>query len=306
MWNADQHTDDDNLRWSWLRAVEWDAYPFFISQPVVPLLLTAVTWWKILVGLFLVQLVWTSFVLTRFVSTRLSDVGPVIVLAKWIICPLVAFYLYKTDQIWLAVVALTWPIAMLLVVKPIAWGVMALVIEPFNIELSQIGVIQRRLMQQLVAGQHSEGQHEKPPKLCFPIGQYSLRDRVDKCGPLVEFSRTEYEAMGRQFRNEKNFNAAPTIFLDRPWMIQIQTVNGEITKIAPHILMANEEDATQIAADALDYCTRQFGSPVRLNTGLFSWKASDGNGILQTNNTSDGWLVSLFLTSSSVRDLEQL
>jgi hypothetical protein len=25
----------------WLRAVEWDAWPFFLSQPIVPYLLTA-------------------------------------------------------------------------------------------------------------------------------------------------------------------------------------------------------------------------------------------------------------------------
>ena len=120
MWNPRQHTDDENLRWCWLRAVEWDAYPFFISQPLIPLLLAIFVWWKILIGLLVAQFLWTIFVRIKFVNAGISASGPVIVMTKWLICPIAAYYIYRTGHIGLAVLALTWPITMLVVLKPLA------------------------------------------------------------------------------------------------------------------------------------------------------------------------------------------
>jgi hypothetical protein len=306
MWNPSQRTDDENLRWCWLRAVEWDAYPFFISQPLIPLLFAIFFWWKILIGLFLAQFLWTIFIRIRIVNAGISAAGPVIVMTKWLICPIAAYYIYRTDHIGLAVLALTWPITMLVIVKPLAWMVLALAVAPFGVEISQIGVIQRRLMQQLGYTDPHESESDIPTRACFPVGEYVLKDPVAKFAMLVEFSPTEYAIMGRHFKDEKNFNAPPTYFLNRTWNIQIQTVNGQVTKIAPHVVLQNEDEATQVATEALEYCTRELGSPVKLKTGFFSWKAADGNVVLQTDNASNGWLVSLFLTSSILREFEKL
>jgi hypothetical protein len=49
VWNPSEHSDDENLRFCWLRAVEWGNWPTFISQPVVPIAI--LFWsWKIVVG----------------------------------------------------------------------------------------------------------------------------------------------------------------------------------------------------------------------------------------------------------------
>ena len=46
-WNPGQHSDDDNLRWSWLRAVEWGRWPVFLSQPIGPVLLIWLPWQQV-------------------------------------------------------------------------------------------------------------------------------------------------------------------------------------------------------------------------------------------------------------------
>jgi hypothetical protein len=38
-WNGEEHNDDENFLWAWLRAVEWSLWPLFIAQPIVPFLL---------------------------------------------------------------------------------------------------------------------------------------------------------------------------------------------------------------------------------------------------------------------------
>ena len=149
MWNPRVHTDDENLRFCWLRAVEWDAWPFFLSQPIVPALLIQVVWWKILVGLSAIQIMWTGFVRLRWVNIWYADAGMMFTLTKWAIGPLAALGLYRWGHTGLAVFALLWPLA-LHVVKYLVWMLMAILLAaPLGIELMQVGVIQRRFMLQL-------------------------------------------------------------------------------------------------------------------------------------------------------------
>ena len=48
MWNFDEHSDNDNMRWTWLRAVEWGMWPLFISQPIAPIALLFWPWWSVI------------------------------------------------------------------------------------------------------------------------------------------------------------------------------------------------------------------------------------------------------------------
>jgi hypothetical protein len=34
MWNPDRHPDEENLRWAWLRAIEWKHWPLFFPEAV--------------------------------------------------------------------------------------------------------------------------------------------------------------------------------------------------------------------------------------------------------------------------------
>lgn len=148
MWKASHHTDDENLRWALLRAIEWDAWPFFVSQPIVPGLLYVFAWWKILVALAVIQFVWTVFVRTKFINLWLSDSAVLFTQLKWAVCPIAAYQLYSRNQIGVAALALLWPLA-LHVVKYVLWMLMAIASVPLKIELSQIGVIQERFMNKL-------------------------------------------------------------------------------------------------------------------------------------------------------------
>jgi hypothetical protein len=51
----------------------------------------------------------------RFVSIMLASFGPPVVVLKWVICPTAAVYLFATHQTISAVLALFWPLLVLLV-----------------------------------------------------------------------------------------------------------------------------------------------------------------------------------------------
>jgi hypothetical protein len=155
------------------------------------------------------------------------------------------------------------------------------------------------------------GGQPTPPSLpanrtIFPLGVYKLDETVDGLAGLKEFSTIEYDAMGRQFVGEVNYNAPPLMFIGRPWSLKLQTLGGRIRKIAPYVVLASEQEASQIAAKVLGYCRERLGLPAEHRTGLVSWNVSDGNVVLSTGNTDQGWCVSLFLTSSRITDYQRI
>ncbi len=145
-----------------------------------------------------------------------------------------------------------------------------------------------------------------PAHASFSVGRYRLGDPIGDLTGLVEFSVEEYATMGRQFKEERSYNANKVPFLDRHWQVMIQTVNGYISKIAPRIELASTREANPIAMDALQFCMVQLGEPTKKKTGFFVWDTTDGNVIFQTGETVEGALVALFLTSNSVQKFEML
>ena len=146
-----------------------------------------------------------------------------------------------------------------------------------------------------------------PAHASFSVGPYRLDAPIRELTGLVEFSAEEYATMGgRQFTKEKSYNTRHVMFLDHPWQVMIQTVNGYISKIAPRIELASKREANPIAMEALQFCMRQLGKPAKQKTGFFVWDTTDGNVILQTAETVEGQLIALFLTSNSVQKFEML
>src|SRR5262249_10296517 len=123
---------------------------------------------------------------------------------------------------------------------------------------------------------------------------------------LVEFSPSEYSTMGSFFQGEQNFNAPPVNFLGRQWKVMLQTVNGQICKIAPYLLLTDKQEANVIAMETLNYCFGKLGKPAEQQTGLFIWDTTDGNVVLQTGEIADGLAISLFLTSRAIRNFKRL
>lgn len=131
MWNPYEHSDDENLRWAWLRAVEWGAWPIFISQPIAPVVLVFFPWWSVILVTSAANALWTVFIRYKFVIPAVAFWGAVIVRLKWITCPTAAYILWLKGMRAAAMMALLWPL--LILIMPYGSG--------------QIGVIQRMFMQ---------------------------------------------------------------------------------------------------------------------------------------------------------------
>jgi hypothetical protein len=109
MWNADEHSNDENLRWCHLRAIEWAAMPAFLSQLFAPALFIVVSWKLVFAGIIGTQLLW-SFVRYKFVSPRFAYVSAsIVIICKWLVAAPVAVFLFAHSQIFTGVLALTWP-----------------------------------------------------------------------------------------------------------------------------------------------------------------------------------------------------
>ena len=108
-WNPIDHTNEENLRWSWLRAVEWGIWPAFLSSPVVPLLLPFFKLWKIVSVVAILTILW-AFIRYKYVNVSWAIFGVYFVFLKWISCPLAAIYLSLKHNYVLAILSLIWPI----------------------------------------------------------------------------------------------------------------------------------------------------------------------------------------------------
>ena len=109
-WIPGEHSDQENLTWAWLRAVEWGRWPIFVSQPIAPLFLLFFPWPAVVVGTILLNLMWAGFVRYRFVNIKAAYYGAIVVRLKWVTCPAVAIYLYSAGELVGAVLALLWPL----------------------------------------------------------------------------------------------------------------------------------------------------------------------------------------------------
>jgi len=133
MWDPNNHSDDENLRWSWLRAVEWGSWPTFVSQPIVPIVFLFFRWWSVLVVITAANLLWKAFVTYRVVSVDLAFLGEHFARLKWIASILACYLLWRNGAKGTALLALFWPF-------------LAGFVPPIS---AQIGVIQQMFMQRL-------------------------------------------------------------------------------------------------------------------------------------------------------------
>ena len=126
MWNAAEHTDDENLRWTWLRSIEWCSWPVFVSQPFVPVLLLLLAWPLVVLSVLAANIVWASTVRYRYVNISAAYWGVIIVKAKWATCCLSAWYLWTHDLKVSAGVAVLWPgiATVLAAIPPSNYGTM--------------------------------------------------------------------------------------------------------------------------------------------------------------------------------------
>jgi hypothetical protein len=117
-----------------------------MSQPIVPVLLYFYDW-KIVIGSVMgLVLIWAVLVAPLWISPTLLSVGPWFVRLKFIAVPLMAWLLWHGDHIYLALLALTWPLLGPMVTQPIAILPRALLMSTRLGQSSQIGVVQSRIL----------------------------------------------------------------------------------------------------------------------------------------------------------------
>lgn len=107
-WNQG-YSDQENLQWSMLRAIEWGIWPAFLSQSIVPVLLIFFEWWEV-IGVFIILTILWSFVRYRYVNVALARFGVFFGILKWIPVPAAVIYLLIQQNRVSAVIALVWPI----------------------------------------------------------------------------------------------------------------------------------------------------------------------------------------------------
>jgi hypothetical protein len=143
VWISAQHSDDENLRWAWLRAVEWKHWPLFLSQPVIPVLLYFYPWPWVIGIIAVTTFVWWFIVASQSTPATAVDLAVYFTYLRFVSSSLMAYLIWQSGRPWIAGLALLWPYAGtglvgLLVAIPegvlasTAWG-----------KAAQIGVIQR-------------------------------------------------------------------------------------------------------------------------------------------------------------------
>jgi hypothetical protein len=113
MWNPIEHSDQENLHWAWLRAVEWGRWPIFLSQTIAPVLLIWLPWFNVVAGVFILNLIWALFIRYKFISAVAASAGIYVVLARWVTWPAATIDMFIQKRYPECLVALAWPVLIL-------------------------------------------------------------------------------------------------------------------------------------------------------------------------------------------------
>jgi hypothetical protein len=105
--------------------------------------------------------------------------------------------------------------------------------------------------------------------------------------------------MPKQFEAETSYNAPPVMFLGRLWKMSLSTVNGTIYKTAPCLLLKSEREANDVATMVRQFCLDKLGKPAEQKAGLVIWDATDGNVVLETGATPEGFAINIYETSKA-------
>lgn len=126
IWNPRAHSDEENSRWLCLRAIEWAAFPAYLSQPVAPILFIFYPWYFVVLAVVALGLIW-CFVRYSFVSVGLASavVAPVVWL-KWPVAIASSIYLFIQHQPVAGVFALLWPLVAAFTGLPAKTGIIEL------------------------------------------------------------------------------------------------------------------------------------------------------------------------------------
>lgn len=114
MWDPSKHKKTENEAYINGRSGEWAHFPIFSTQMLVPPLFLVVKWYFVLIGLVLLEILW-SFVREKNLNYRLSDLVWQLNKARWaVFIGFGGFYIYKTMFVE-AALSFLWPFVSLLI-----------------------------------------------------------------------------------------------------------------------------------------------------------------------------------------------
>lgn len=128
------YTDKENLKWCWLRAVEWGEWPMFMAQLIAPILFLLFAWWYVTIVVVILDWLWT-LIRYRYISVTLVGLGPIVTLLKWPVSIGMGIYFLVNGNYLLGVVCALWPVITLILM--------------FLTPPTKIGMIQTALMNKL-------------------------------------------------------------------------------------------------------------------------------------------------------------
>lgn len=103
-----EFTQDELTRLCWLRAVEWLAWPAFMSQTLLPILYLFYPVYWVLLGVMIVCFIWLP-IRHRLASFRLATIGCLFVRLKWATIPAGIVLLLMQERYLTAAIALATP-----------------------------------------------------------------------------------------------------------------------------------------------------------------------------------------------------
>lgn len=137
-WNPKYHSFQENSRWCQLRAIEWGKLPLFLSQPLAPILLLYITWWKLIISILLLSYLW-NLARYKFVSVIFADFTATLVKLKWPTSIGFGVYFFINQLYLLALLSTLWPLISMLLI-PLTGPAKFRIIEKIfahKLELSQ-------------------------------------------------------------------------------------------------------------------------------------------------------------------------
>ena len=140
----------------------------------------------------------------------------------------------------------------------------------------------------------------------FPIQSYRLGMPIDGVKGMVELSTEEYKIFPKTFQDEKIYKTPNVLFLGFSWDMMIGAVGKKIYKMNPGIVTKNEKLANEVSIKTLEYCKSKLGDPVDEKIGRVIWDTEDGNVILQTGETEEGFAIFLFIASREAKNYKTL
>jgi hypothetical protein len=214
---------DDLKRWLWLMAVEWTAFPSFILQPVIPILLIFISPIYIFLGLAILNILWTKIRYLYF--NLLFSYYAVLIVAylKWPAVIISFCYLIFHKQYLLSVLALAWPWLSGVIAIPGKIGIVEIIIA------AKIGFID------IDTDSTEEGIKVGFDSYMFHIGNLQLNQNInDYKGKLNDASLETYHSgvIDRFFADEMAYKPEPISFLNINWDCTIAVTNDMIYKIS--------------------------------------------------------------------------